>query len=157
MSIDDARTPMNGDGHHDDQSLDDLSSWRTDTYATRLTRLERRNRQVVAVGAGLTAFVVAVAAGPVANGIYDEGPGWLRAMILTLLVAAGANLALAYIRFEEETERIEEAIEHDADLEGASIGDRRPPRHADLFWAGGMVCTALAPLAFLTAAWLAAF
>ena len=37
-----------------DESLPRLPSWREDTYTTRLTRLERRSRQVVAVGAGLT-------------------------------------------------------------------------------------------------------
>jgi hypothetical protein len=104
-----------------------LPSWRQDTHATRLARLERRSRQVVADGAALTAFVVAVAAGDAANGIYSEVPGWLRAMIFTLVVAAGASLAFAYIRFEEETERIEQAIEYRADLAAARIGDRRPP------------------------------
>jgi hypothetical protein len=101
--------------------------------------------------------VVAVAAGDAANGIYSEVPGWLRAMIFTLVVAAGAGLAFAYLRFEEETERIEEAIEHRADMAAARIGDRRPPRHADAFWTGGLVCTGLAPVAFVTAAWWAAF
>jgi hypothetical protein len=134
-----------------------LPSWREDTYATRLARLQRRSRQVVAVGVALTAFVVAVAAGDAANGIYSEVPGWLRAMIFTLVVAAGAGLAFAYLRFEEETERIEEAIEHRADMAAARIGDRRPPRHADAFWIGALVCTGLAPVAFVTAAWWAAF
>ena len=132
-------------------------SWREDTYATRLARLKRRSRQVVAVGVALTAFVVAVAVGDAANGIYSEVPGWLRAMIFTLVVAAGAGLAFAYLRFEEETERIEEAIEHRADMAAARIGDRRPPRHADAFWIGALVCTGLAPVAFVTAAWWAAF
>ena len=140
-----------------DQSLDRVSSWREDTYATRLARLERRSRQVIAVGAALTAFVVAVAAGDAANGIYGDVPGWVRAMIFTLVVAAGAGLAFAYIRFEEESERIEEAIEHRADLAAARIGDRRPPRYADAFWFAGLACTALATLAFLAAAWWAAF
>jgi hypothetical protein len=35
--------------------------------------------------------------------------------------------------------------------------EHRLPRHADAFWIVGQVCTALAPLAFLTAAWWAAF
>ena len=78
-------------------------------------------------------------------------------MIFTLIVAAGAGLAFAYIRFQEESERIEEAIEYRADLATARIGDLRPPKHADAFWIGGLVCTALAPLAFLTAAWWAEF
>ena len=139
-----------------DQSLAHPPSWPEDTYATRLARLKRRSRQVVAVGAALTAFVVAVVAGAAANGIYEEVPGWIRAMILTLVVAAGTGLAFAWIRFEEESDRIEGAIEHRADLAAARIGDRQPPRDADAFWFGGLACTALATLAFLTAAWLAA-
>ena len=56
--------------------------WRQDTHATRLARLQRRSRQVVAVGAALTAFVVAVAAGAAAAGICAATPGWVRATIL---------------------------------------------------------------------------
>jgi hypothetical protein len=46
-------------------------------------------------------------------------------MILTLVVAAGAGLAFAYLRFEEETERIEEAIEYRAGHGGGTHW--RPP------------------------------
>jgi hypothetical protein len=143
-------------GDHGDQLLDRLPDWRQDTYATRLARLQRRSRQVVAVGVALTAFVVALAAGDSANGIYGQVPGWLRATIFTLVAAAGAGLALAYIRYEEEATLIERAIADRADLEAARIGDRWP-KHADAFWIGALVCTTLAPLAFLTAAWWAAF
>ena len=75
-----------------DQSRDGRSSWHEDTYAMRLGRLKRRNRQLIAVGAGLTAFVVAVAASAAADSIYDEVPGWLRASIFTLVVAAAGGL-----------------------------------------------------------------
>ena len=78
-------------------------------------------------------------------------------MILTLVVAAGAGLAFAWVLFEEESERIEEAIEQRADLAAAHIGDRPRPRYADASWFGGLACTVLATLAFLTAAWWAAF
>ncbi len=144
---------MHDDGDH---GIDDLTSWREDTYATRLSRLKRRRRDVLAVGAALTAFVVAVAAGGAAAGIYNEVPGWLRAMIFTFIIIAGSGLAFAWMRFQEESERIEEAIEHRGDLATTRIGNRRPPRHADAFWIVGLVCTGLAPLAFLTAAWWAA-
>ena len=127
-----------------------------DTYATRLARLERSRRQVAAVGAGLTAFVVGVAAGPVANGIYDEVPSWVRAAIFTLVFAAGAGLGLAWVRFVEEAERIEDAIEDRADLATARIDDE-PPQDADAYWIAALVCAVLAALAFLTAAWWAAF
>ena len=127
-----------------------------DTYATRLARLKRSRRQVAAVGAGLTAFVVGVAAGAVANGIYHEVPGWVRAVIITLVLAAGAGLALAWVRFVEEAERIEEAIEDRENLAAARI-DGHPPRDGDAFWVAGLVCTVLAALAFLIAAWWAAF
>ena len=78
-------------------------------------------------------------------------------MIFTLVVAAAAGLAFAWVRFAEETERIEEAIEDRPDLAAARIGGRRSPQHADAFWIAGLACTALAPLAFLAAAWWAAF
>jgi hypothetical protein len=150
-------TPKRGDnGDRGDRFLDRLPSWREDTYATRLARLHRRNRQVVAVGVALTAFVVALAAGDSANGIYGQVPGWLRATIFTLVVAAGAGLALAYIRYEEEATLIERAIAQDSDQKTVRIGDRWP-KFADAFWIGALVCTTLAPLAFLTAAWWAAF
>ena len=142
---------------HGDQPLDGQPSWREDTYTTRLARLERRSRQVVAVAAALTAFVVAVAAGDAANGVYAEVAGWIRAMIFTLVVAAGAGLAFAYVRFEEAIELLEQAIEQRPDLATAHLGDRRSPKHADAYWIAGLTLTALAPLAFLTAAWWAAF
>ena len=100
----------------DDETRVRLPSWREDTYATRLARLRRRRNEVVAVGAGLTGFVVAVAAGAVAAGIYSDVPSWVRATIFTLVVAAGAGLGLAWIRFEEETDRIARAIDFNADL-----------------------------------------
>ena len=144
---------MRVDGDH---ALDRLTSWREDTYATRLSRLKQRRRDVLAVGAALTAFVVAVAAGAAAAGIYNDVPGWLRALVFTFVILAGSGLAVAWMRFQEESERIEEAIEHHGDLATTRIGDRRLPRHADAFWIFGLVCTGLAPLAFLTAAWWAA-
>ena len=131
-------------------------SWREDTFATRLARLKRRNRQVLAVGAGLTAFVVAVAAGGAAAGIYGEVPGWLRASIFTLVVVAAAALSLAWIRIEEDIQRIAEAIEGRPDLAAVRIGGDRP-HQAYAFWIVGVTCTALAPLMFLVAAWWAAF
>jgi hypothetical protein len=150
-------TTEQGDhGDRGDQPLDRLPDLCEDTYDTRLARLQRRSRQVVAVGVALTAFVIALAAGDSANGIYGQVPGWLRATIFTLVAAAGAGLAAAYIRYEEEATRIERAIAHRADLKAARIADRWPQR-ADTFWIGALVCTTLAPLAFLTAAWWAAF
>jgi MFS family permease len=139
-----------------DRALDRLTSWREDTYAMRLSRLKQRSRDVLATGAALTAFVVAVAAGAAAAGIYNDVPGWLRALIFTFVIIAGSGLAFAWMRFQEESERIAQAIEHREDLATTPIGNRRPPRHADAFWIVGQVCTGLAPLAFLTAAWLAA-
>ena len=152
MSIESGGTRDDGD-----HAIDGLTSWREDTYATRLSRLNQRRRDVLAVGAALTAFVVAVAAGAAAAGIYSDVPGWLRAMIFTFIIVAGSGLAFAWMRFQEESERIEQAIEHRGDLADTRIGNRRPPRHADAFWVVGLVCTGLAPLAFLTAAWWAAF
>ncbi|GAA1812479.1 hypothetical protein GCM10009749_22140 [Agromyces neolithicus] len=140
-----------------DRALDGLTSWSEDTYATRLSRLKRRRRDVLAVGAALTAFVVAVSAGGAAASIYNDVPGWLRAMIFTLIIVAGSGLAFAWMRFQEESERIEQAIEQRGDLATTLIGNRRLPRHADAFWIVGLVCTGLAPMAFLTAAWCAAF
>lgn len=145
---------MRDDGDH---ALDGLTSWREDTYATRLSRLKQRRRDVLAVGAALTAFVVAVAAGAAAAGIYNDVPGWLRAMILTFVIIAGSGLAFAWMGFQEESERIAQAIEHRGDLASTRIGNRRLPRHADAYWIVGVVFTGLAPLAFLTAAWWAAF
>ena len=131
-------------------------SWKEDTYATRLARLERLKRQVIAVGAGLTAFVVALAAGAAADSIYDEVPGWLRASIFTLVVSAAGGLALAWIRFEEEIDRIEEAMTGRPDLAAVRIGGDRP-HQANVFWIVALTCTGLAPLTFLVAAWWAAF
>ena len=151
-------TTEGGEPHdRGDEALASRPPWREDTYATRLARLKRRSRGVVAVGAALTAFVIALAAGDAASAVYSEVSGWLRAMVFTLVVAAGAGLAFAYILFEEEIDRIEDAIGDHSDIAAARIGDRRPPKHADAFWIGGLVCTALAPLAFVAAAWWAAF
>ena len=149
-------TTEGGDLRDGDQPPAHLPSWREDTYATRLARLERHTRWVFGVGAALTAFVIAVAAGAAAEGIYTDVPGWLRAMIFTLVIAAGAGLAISWVRFEEETEWIEKAIEYRADLETARIGDRRPFRDADAFWFVGLACTVLATVAFLAAVWWAA-
>jgi hypothetical protein len=109
-----------------DQSRDGRSSWHEDTYAMRLGRLKRRNRQLIAVGAGLTAFVVAVAASAAADSIYDEVPGWLRASIFTLVVAAAGGLSVAWIRFQEEIEGIEDAIAGRPDLATERIGGGAP-------------------------------
>lgn len=148
---------MTADGDEGgDQFLARLPDWREDTYATRLARLDRRNRQVVAVGVALTAFVVALAAGDSANGMYEQVPPWLRATIFTLVVSGGAGLALAYMRYEEEATLVKRAVAHRGELATAPIGDRWPQR-ADAFWTGALVCTTLAPLAFLIAAWWAAF
>ena len=102
--------------------------------------------------------MVAVAADSLApTASTSEAPSWLRALILTLVVAAGAGLAVAWVRFENEAERIEDAIEHQADLAASHIGDRRPPRNADAFWFGRLARTVLAiSMAFLTAVWWAA-
>lgn len=145
------------DGDCNGQTQERPPDWREDTYETRLARLERRNRQVVTVGAALTAFVITLAAGDSANGIYGQVPGWLRATIFTLVVAAGAGLGSAYIRYEDEATSIKWEITHRADLKTAPIGQDRWPRHADTFWIGALVCTTLAPVTFLTAAWWAAF
>lgn len=142
--------------HEEDHDLDGLDSMQADTYATRLSRLKQRRRDILAVGAALTAFVVAVAAGAAAAGIYNDVPAWLRATIFTLIVIAGSGLAFAWMRFQDESERIEQAIAYRGDLATTPIGTRRLPRHADAFWILGLVCTGLAPLAFLTAAWWAA-
>ena len=143
-------------GHDAEHRRDGRWSWNEDTYATRLARLERLNRQVIAVGAGLTAFVVALAAGAAANSIYQEVPDWLRASIFTLVVSAAGGLALAWIRFEEEIDRIEEAITARPELAGVRIGGDRP-HQANVFWIVALTCTGLAPLTFLAAAWWAAF
>ena len=135
---------MHGEG---DDGVEGLLSWREDTYATRLSRLNQRRRDVLAVGAALTAFVVAVAAGGAAAGIYNEVPGWLRAMIFTFVITAGSGLAFAWMRYQEESERIDRAIEQQADLATTRIGNRRPPRHADAFWVVGLVCTGPATVA----------
>ena len=135
---------------------DPVPGWWYDSYTERLSRQQHRNRLVVAVGVALTAFVVALAAGDSANGIYDEAPGWIRAAVFTAVAAAGAGLALEYIRYEEQATLIERAIAKDPRVQAARIGDRWPLQ-ADVFWKGALVCISIAPLLFLGAAWWVAF
>ena len=97
-----------------------------------------------------------LAAGAAAASIYDEVPGWLRASIFTLVVAAAGALSVAWILIEEEIQRVAEAIASRPDLAAVRIGGERPHR-AYAFWFAGVACTALAPLTFLVAAWWAAF
>jgi len=134
--------------------LDLPSDWKQDTFEQRLDRLQRRVRQVVAVGVTLTAFVLALAASDVAGLVYQRIPFWVSSTVFTIIVFAGASLGQAYIRYENEVSTLDRAIaRHPAP---GQLPGERWPESADRFWKAALLLTVLAPIAFLVASWWAA-
>ncbi|HXW46153.1 MAG TPA: hypothetical protein VEL03_15305 [Streptosporangiaceae bacterium] len=134
--------------------LDLPSDWEQDTFEQRRDRLQRRVRQVVAVGVTLTAFVLALAASAAAGLVYQRVPFWVASMVFTIIVLAGASLGQAYIRYENEVSTLERAIAQNP--APTQRPGERWPESADRFWNAALLLTVLAPLAFLVASWWAA-
>jgi hypothetical protein len=108
------------------------------------------------VGLALAGFVVVLAAGDAASAMYGQVPSWWRAVVFTLIVLAGAFLAAAYIRFEDEVHRISLKIDR-AVAEAADPIEDDWPEAAERLWLVALIFTVLAPAAFLVATWYASF
>ena len=130
------------------------SGWEDDTFAHRRARLTRRTRQIATVGVALAGFVVGLAAGDAASTMYVQVPAWLRAVVFTLIVVAGGCLGAAYIRFEDEVNRIAVQIDRGA-VKGEDPIGAGWPESAERLWLFALISTIMAPLAFLVAAWWA--
>ena len=132
--------------------LDLQLDWREDNYQQRLARLHRRSQLVIQVGVALATFLVVVASGDAAAGVYEDAPKWLRAVVFTLLVIAGGSLAFAYIRYEWTATKIQRGSDAEIVRLTDSAGDYWP-YGADRGYYIALVFTIAAPVVFMVAVW----
>jgi hypothetical protein len=128
------------------------NGWVKDNYQQRYDRLSRKVRQVVAVGVGLTAFVVTFVVSDVATRIYEQSPGWLGATVLTLALVAGGCLGQAYIRYEREQTVFARALPRTS-AEAPGCPGLRWPAGADNWWKAALAFVTLTAIMFLVAIW----
>lgn len=137
----------------DDQVADD-------TFGHRQARLERRLQLLRIVGLALTAFVLALLSGDVANSVFAEAPMLFRPLTLTVTVAAGYALFRAYMTPHWLLEDTKAAVRTNPALVSKKIKDHldsgiKPSVPAGL--RGWMVATAvlttIALGSFLLTAW----
>lgn len=125
--------------------------WRDDSVSLRLARIKRRVRLVIAASAALTAFVLTLAAGDAANGVYAEAPDWMRAVVFTLAVFNGVCLMWAFSGFDSEMSDLER--QNDRNGNSAAGGW---PEAAERWWTASLVLTVLTPLSFVAVVWFVA-
>lgn len=110
------------------------------------------------VGAGLLGLI-ALMAGDLGAQLLMDVPRTLTALLLSLIILAGAALAEARIQNEWLTTRLQREQE-----DGKRQSEDTPsqelqatPLRADLFWVAALVLTALAGLTALVCVWWFAF
>jgi len=121
------------------------------TYRERHRQYERRERMILWVGAGLLGLI-----GLVTSDLSDGAPKALSAAAGTLIVLAGAALALARVKFEWAATKLSRAIEDGTDAKSMLPQEHeRWPEGAELAWLVGLVFALLAGLVYLAAVWWA--
>jgi hypothetical protein len=127
-------------------------------HATQLAKYRHRERLIIYVSGGLGG-VALIGPSFVSSSPFIEEYPWLRATFVTIVVAAGGFLGMAYGAYENAAEQLSRRIDREENLAGLDYdptADAYRPANAELFYRIGTILVPAAAVWLLIVVWLEA-